>query len=192
MWATAGRQCVSNIIGECLSRGAVGSFFLGKMKILFLNGLNFIQMWEGNIFVEGWSRSTQACSHPVVRKMKGAGLQFRSVTSSTTQLIHSLWTHADELIRIYSLSENFHANPPDCSIHRSEQHTRLPALCACWCALLRCQTRERAVPGWGGCGADKNRQNEGLSSNRKAYATRLLLCDSHQVNRVALETICFI
>lgn len=82
----AGRQCVSNIIGGCLSCGAIGSsFFLGKMKTPFLKGLNFVQMWDVNIFVEGQSRSTQACSHPAVRKMKGAGLQLRSVMSSTTQ-----------------------------------------------------------------------------------------------------------
>jgi len=141
----AGRQRVSGIAGGSLSLGAVGSGFLGKMKPLFLKGLNVVWMWDGNILVEGRSRPAQACSHPVVRKMKGAGLQFGSITSGTTQLMRSLWAHADELICMCSLSENFCAKLPNCSVCRSKQDT--PTSCACWDAPRRCRKRERAVPG---------------------------------------------
>lgn len=87
------------------------------------------------MFVEGQSRSTQACSHPAVRKMKGGGLQLRSVMSSTTQLIHRLWTHADELIHVSIPSENFHAKLPDCHVHWSKQDTQLICLLVCSAAL---------------------------------------------------------
>lgn len=40
---------------------------------------------------------------------------------STAQLICSLWAHADEFIHIYSLSENFQAKLPDCSVHQPKQ-----------------------------------------------------------------------
>lgn len=59
-----GQQLLSNIMDRCLSCGAIGSFFflLGKMKALSLKNLILIQMWDRNIFVEGQSRSTQACT----------------------------------------------------------------------------------------------------------------------------------
>lgn len=112
-------------------------FFKGRWKPFISKGLSLVQMWDGNIFVEGQSRSTQACSYPVVSKMKGAGLPFRSVTSSTTQLTRSLRTHADELIHLYSLLAKFHAKLPDCSICQSKQDMLLPSVPGVLCSGVR-------------------------------------------------------
>lgn len=65
--------------------------------------------------------------HPIVRMMKGAGLQFRSAMPSTAQLVCGLWTHADEFIHIYSLSGNFQAKQPDCSVYQPKQDPYMPA-----------------------------------------------------------------
>lgn len=59
--------------------------------------------------------------------MKGAGLQFRSAMPSTAQLVCGLWTHADEFIHIYSLSGNFQAKQPDCSVYQPKQDPYMPA-----------------------------------------------------------------
>lgn len=103
-------------------------------------------MWDGNILVKGRHRSTQARSHPAVRKMKGAGLQFSSEASSTALLIRSRRTHADELVCVYSLSESSHAKLLNRGIHQPKQDVLLPCLLACGCAPLCSQERERAVP----------------------------------------------
>lgn len=141
----------------CLSYGAIGSFFLTCRE----DESTFIEKFEldSNMGWEEWSRSTQACTHHLVRTMKGAGLQFRSVMPSTAQLIHRLWAHADEFIHICSLSENFQAKLPDCSVLQPKYTTSLICLLGC-IALL--SGGRRVVPCW------KNRQNEGLLSKRKA------------------------
>lgn len=123
--------------------------FLRRMKkinFLFLKGLSFCQMWAGNILEKGRHGSSQARSRPAVRKMKGAGLQFRSEASSTALLICSLWTHADELICVYSLSESSHAKLLRHGTHQPKQDVLLPCLHACGCVPLCSQERERAMP----------------------------------------------
>lgn len=102
-----GQQCVSITMDGCLSCGAIGSvfFLLGKMTALSLKNLNSIQMWDGSYLWRG--QANPPSLHPIVRMMKSAGMQFRSVMSSTDQLVCCLSTHADEFIHIYSLSENF-------------------------------------------------------------------------------------
>lgn len=76
--------------------------------------------WE---HICGGAKQIHSGLHPVVRTMKGAGLQFRSVMPSTAQLVCSLWTQTDEFIHIYSLSENFQAELVDCSVHQPKQDT---------------------------------------------------------------------
>lgn len=75
--------------------------------------------WE---HICGGAKQIHPGLHPVVRTMKGTGLQFRSVMPSTAQLEYNLWTHAEEFI--HSLSENFQAKLSDCSVPQPKQDTQ--------------------------------------------------------------------
>lgn len=86
--------------------------------------------WE---HICGGAKQIHPGLHPIIRTMKGAALQFRSIMPSTAQRVCSLWTHADEFIHIYSLSEDFQAKLPDCSVHQPKKTHTTSLVCLLVC-----------------------------------------------------------
>lgn len=133
--------------------------------------------------------ASQACTHPAVRKMKCADLQVRAEASSTTQLTHSLWTHADELIRVYSLSEQVSVQVSVQSYLTVVYTGQIRIHCCCASRPVSAVRGGSTLCRRAGSEADikEKMQNEGC----RAIERLIILCDNHQVSPAAPETVLF-